>query len=413
MTQLAFPPGFEWAAATAAHQIEGGNANNDWWDWEHAAGSPCLESSGDACDSWNRWREDVAIVGDLGLTGYRFSLEWSRIEPAPGEWSHAALDHYVRLCEALLERGVAPMVTFHHFTTPRWAATRGGWTNPYTASRFAEYCHRAAARLAPWMRRACTLNEPNMVASMGYGMGLFPPGVTDAGATQHAAEVLASAHRLGVDAIRDGAPGVPVGMTVSMMDYQAVAGGESAVAVAEATENVFLDAAAGDDFLGVQTYTRMLMGQGGWLGGQPGCRMVEQMGYEYWPDALEATLRRAWRYTGGTIPLLVTENGLATADDRERIAFVHHALRGVHACLADGIDVRAYTYWSLYDNFEWAFGYAPTFGIVAVDRKTFARTLKPSARWYAAVARNNAVPDRVPELHDVHPGLGSSIGELR
>ena len=121
-----FPDGFVWGTATAAHQIEGGNWNNDWWAWEHAPGSPCAEPSGDACDSWHRWDRDVALVADLGLGSYRFSVEWSRIEPEPGEWSHAAVAHYRRLCEALLARGIEPTVAFHHFTTPPGVAPRGG-----------------------------------------------------------------------------------------------------------------------------------------------------------------------------------------------------------------------------------------------------------------------------------------------
>jgi beta-glucosidase len=153
---------------------------------------------------------------------------------------------------------------------------------------------------------------------------------------------------------------------------------------------VFLDATEGDDFLGVQTYSRMRIGPDGMLGPEDGVPVLP-MGYEYWPEALEACLRRAWDYTGGRVPLLVTENGIGTADDDQRVAYVRGALEGVLGCLADGIDVRGYTYWSLLDNFEWAFGYRPRFGLVAVDRETFTRTPKPSADWYAAVVRSNAL----------------------
>ena len=143
-TDRRFPDGFRWGTATAAHQIEGGNWNNDWWAWEHAPDTPCVEPSGDACDSWNRWPEDVALVADMALTDYRFSIEWSRIEPEEGEWSQASVDHYRRICEALLERGVDPVVTFHHFSSPRWFAERGGWAEPDAAKRFADFCERAA-----------------------------------------------------------------------------------------------------------------------------------------------------------------------------------------------------------------------------------------------------------------------------
>src|SRR5690242_9980348 len=141
-TFRSFPDSFEWGTATAAHQIEGGNWNNDWWEWEHREGSGVVEPSGDACDSWDRWREDTAIVRELGLGTYRFSIEWSRIEPEEGEWSHAAIDHYRRIGEALREHGIQPVVTFHHFSSPRWFAARGGWTAPDAPGVFAGFCER-------------------------------------------------------------------------------------------------------------------------------------------------------------------------------------------------------------------------------------------------------------------------------
>jgi beta-glucosidase len=387
----AFPEGFVWGTATAAHQIEGGNWNNDWWAWEHAPGTPCAEPSGDACDSWNRVDEDVAIVADLGLGSYRFSVEWSRIEPEEGEWSHAAVAHYRRQCEALRARGVEPTVTFHHFTTPRWVVAAGGWEDPATADRFAAFSRRLAGELGDVIGRACTINEPNIVATIGWRLGGFPPGKTDADLRLRVNDVFVDAHRKAVDAIRAGAPGVPVGLALSMTDYQAADGGEERMArMRLEMEDVFLDATDGDDFLGVQTYTRMRLGSRGILGAEAGVPVLD-MGYEFWPRSLEACLRRAWSYTGGRVPLLVTENGIGTTDDDQRIAYVHEALEGVLRALSDGVDVRGYTYWSLLDNFEWAFGYRPRFGLVAVDRATFERTPKPSAAWFASVVRANAL----------------------
>jgi beta-glucosidase len=388
----AFPDGFRWGTATAAHQVEGGNTNNDWWRWEHTPSSGVAEPSGDACDSWDRWAEDVALVADLGFDHYRFSVEWSRIEPAPGEWSLAAVDHYRRICAALRERGVEPIVTFHHFTSPAWLADMGSWEKEEAVDRFADFCHRAAAAIGPLAARACTINEPNVVSTAGYVLGVFPPGVTDPGRAAVVNANLVAAHRRAVDAIRAAAPGLPVGMTLSMTDYQPLAGGEERAAhIREVHEDVFLRATAGDDFLGVQTYTRMLIGPDGWAGPEPGVTVLP-MGYELWPDALEACLRRAWQVTGGGMPLWVTENGIGTDDDRQRIDFVAAALRGVLAALADGVAVEGYTYWSLLDNFEWAFGYRPRFGLVSIERASFARRPKPSARWLSAVARSNRLP---------------------
>jgi len=393
MPAQTFPDGFRWGTATAAHQIEGGNVNNDWWRWEHTPGSGCKESSGDACDSWHRWPEDIALLKELGLTDYRFSLEWSRIEPADGEFSTVALDHYARVCEGLLEAGIAPVVTFHHFTTPLWLADRGGWEGDEMPARFAGYCERASARLAGLMARACTINEPSMVATIGYLLGAFPPGKRDRDARHHVNEVLVRAHRQAVAAIRTTVPDVPVGITLAMSDYQATHGGEERLEhIRQGMEDVFLDATTGDDFVGVQTYSRTRVGPDGVLGPEDGVPTLI-MGYEYYPESLEATIRRAWERTKGEVPILVTENGIGTDDDAQRMTYVRTALEGVLACLADGIDVRGYTYWSLLDNFEWAYGYGPRFGIVDCDRTTFTRTPKESARWLGRVARANALVD--------------------
>jgi len=387
-----FPDGFRWSTATAAHQIEGGNTNNDWWTFEHDPDSFAAESSGDACDSYHRWREDADLVASMGLDDYRFSIEWSRIEPAPGEFSMAALDHYARVCEGLSERGVSPVVTFHHFTTPRWLTDQGGWEKPETAERFATFVERAAARLDGLMTRACTINEPNIVALMGWGYGVFPPGQRAGTATvRKVSEIFADAHRQAVDAVRSASPGTPVGLTLSMTEFVAVEGGEERMADQRAlSEDLFLDATGGDDFLGVQTYSRTRIGPDGMVGAEEGVPTLI-MGYELWPQALEATLRRAWDHTGGKVPLLVTENGIGTDDDAQRITYLHDALAGVLRAIADGIDVRGYTCWSLLDNFEWCLGYAPRFGLVEVDRTTFQRTSKASARWFAEVARTGAL----------------------
>ena len=386
-----FPDGFQWGTATAAHQIEGGNWNNDWWQWEHTPGSGCAESSGDACDSWNRWADDVALCRDLGFDNYRFSIEWSRIEPEEGEWSSATIMHYREQCEALLAAGVDPVVTFHHFTTPRWLAAKGGWTVPETADAFGRFCERAATELGDVIRRACTINEPNIVSTMGHLAGVFPPGQRDVQVRRTVNGVLVDAHRNAVEAIRRGAPGVPVGLTLSMDDYQAVDGGESKRdQILHRMEDEFLYATEGDDFIGVQTYSRARIGPSGRLDNEPGVPVLP-MGYEFWPDALPACLARAWEVTKGEVPLIVTENGIGTEDDSRRIAFARRALESVLAAIADGVDVRGYVHWSLLDNFEWLEGYRPKFGLVTVDRKTQARKPKPSAYWLGEIARKNAL----------------------
>ena len=379
-----------WGAAGAAHQIEGGNTNNDWWEFEHAPGSLCAESSGDACDSFHRWPEDLDLVAGMGLGAYRFSLEWSRIEPAEGEFSTAALDHYRRMCAGCHERGIVPVVTFHHFTTPSWLAARGSFEAPDAPERFARFVERAGTHLGDLIGWACTINEPNVVGAMGYTVGEYPPGVRD-DLTRHLAvnESMVRAHRLAVEALRSGPGRFPVGLTLSMAENVADEGGEVTRDMAEEIlENTFLRAAEGDDFVGVQAYTRMHFGPDGVAPDDPAVPQT-LLGTEYWPQAVAHCATRTAAFTG--LPVLITESGIATDDDTERIAYLDAVLRGVHRCLEEGADVRGFFVWSLLDNFEWNLGYRPTLGLHAVDRTTFERTAKPSAAWYGQVARTNGL----------------------
>jgi beta-glucosidase len=385
---LEFPDGFIWGVAGSAHQIEGGNTNNDWWDFEHAPDSRCAESSGDACDSYHRWDEDLNLVEGMALGAYRFSLEWSRIEPAEGEFSMAALDHYRRICAGCHELGIVPVVTFHHFTIPSWIAARGGFEASDAPDRFGRFVERTGSHLGDLIGWACTINEPNVIGAMGYTVGDYPPGVKD-DLGRHLAvnKSMVRAHRLAVEALRSGPGSFPVGLTLSMAEIVADEGGELTRDMAEdILENTFLNGAAGDDFVGVQAYTRMHFGPTGPGPDDPSVRQT-QMGTEFWPQAVEHCVRRTAKFTG--LPVLVTESGIATDDDAERIEYIDAVLRGVHNCISDGVDVRGFFVWSLLDNFEWNMGYGPKFGLHAVDRTTFRRQAKPSATWYGEVASAN------------------------
>ncbi len=387
-----FPEGFVWGTATAAHQTEGSNWNNDWWAWEHAPDTVVEEPSGDATDHYWRYPTDLDILVELGFGAYRFSLEWSRIEPEEGEWSSAQLDHYARMIDACHDRGLLPVVTFHHFTTPRWCAEDGGWTNPRTAERFARFCEHAVARLGDRISFACTINEPNIVAFMGYLMGLFPPGRRDdLESYVRARDTLLDAHRRSYDALKAGAGDFPVGLTLSMSDWAAEPGEEDKIHEYRSNhEDPYLEAARGDDFFGVQAYSRTRVGAAGVIGPEPGVEVLP-MGYEYWPAAAEASIRHAAEVTG--CPLYVTENGIGTDDDDQRVSYLRDSLAGVGRTIADGIDVRGFFHWSLMDNFEWAFGYRMRFGIVGVDRRTQVRTIKPSARWLSQVITTGSLDD--------------------
>ena len=387
---VSFPDGFLWGTATAAHQIEGGNTNNDWWKFEHTEGSGTAESSGDACDSWNRWKEDQDLVASFGLGAYRFSIEWSRIEPAEDEFSVVALDHYRAQLAYAHSLGIKPVVTFHHFTTPQWLANRGGWEAPDAPERFAKFVGRAAEHLGDLIAMACTINEPNVVAFIGYRIGFFPPGgVADKARYEVVAEAFCRAHRLAVAALRKAPGDFPIGMTLSMADWQVAPGGESKLEQLRShMEDRYLAATEGDDFIGVQCYTRHVVGPDGVIEPEPDARRT-LMGYEFYPECTGATVRRAAEVTG--LPVYLTENGIGTERDEERIEYLDRASRSAHGTLADGGDLRGYFCWSLLDNFEWVFGYRPTFGLVEVDRTTFKRTPKPSAAFFGGVATANAI----------------------
>ena len=376
-----FPSNFLWGTATAAYQVEGGNTNTDWWRFEHRPGSIAAELCGDACDSWHRWEEDLDLAASFGLNAYRFSLEWSRIEPRHGEIDLEALEHYRNMLVACVARGLAPVVTLHHFTLPLWVADAGGFESPDIVTWMSAYATTVAAAFGELIAMACTINEPNIVAAMGYLAAMFPPEVSDWDRFVAVNETLRQCHHAMRDALGAGPGDFPIGMTLSMAQYEAVDGAEAALATyLEQMEDRYLVATTEDDFLGVQCYTKHQFGPDGLIWGGEG--ELTAMGYPFWPASVDYTLRRAAAYT--PVPLVVTENGIGTDDDDQRIRYLDQALAHLDEVRRDGVDVRGYFQWSLLDNFEWVLGYAPKFGIVAVDRTNFTRTAKPSAAWFAA-----------------------------
>ena len=409
MTKTEFPSDFLWGTATAAHQVEGNNTNTDFWLLEHMPDSMFLEPSGDAIDHYHRYPEDIALLADLGFNAYRFSIEWARIEPEEGFISKASLDHYRRVLACCHQNNLTPVVTFHHFTTPRWVIGQGGWTNPATADKFARYCEIATHHLGDLIGAACTINEiniPVMVANsfrqgqdeeqiakmMARSASLF--GVSPdqfapfffAGSPK-GTEVLLKAHKASAAAIRAERGDFPVGVTIALQDMQAVEGGEETQdRLRQQIQDIWLEAARSDEFVGVQTYSRTRVGPDGFLGPEKGVELT-QMGYEFWPEALEATLRYAHQVAG--VSLMVTENGIGTQNDARRIEYYQRALKGMVNALNDGLDIRGYFSWSAFDNFEWLYGYEPQFGLIHVDRDTQKRTVKPSGRMMGEIARTN------------------------
>jgi beta-glucosidase len=405
-----FPDDFLWGAATAAHQVEGNNVTSDAWVMENMADSLYAEPSGDALDFYHRYPDDVRLVSELGLNCLRFGVEWGRIEPESGLVSQAELDHYSRLVDCCLEQGVAPVVTLHHFTSPRWVTGTGGWSEPDTARRFAEHCARVVDRLGDRVQWFCTINEANTPLQI-TGNGLLSPalaGRLEAGRAAAAAafgvaterftpffpyagdepaiEVVGEAHRQAVDAIHASSSDAMAGITLSMQQQFAEPGGqEHATEVDEVLNLRFLrDMGTVGDFVGVQNYSRLRYGPDGRI---TDTENLSGNGLPMVPESLAATCRQAWEVTGK--PVLVTEHGcdLTTDEDHRRVEFVSASLQHLRAAMDDGVDVRGYIHWCLADNFEWFKGYQGTYGLLEVDRGTQMRSPRPSARALGDIAR--------------------------
>ena len=421
MNEIVFPDGFLWGTATSAHQVEGGNSNSDWWEWELRPGTPCREPSGAAIDQYNRYGQDVALLAGLGFNAYRFSVEWARIEPVEGVFDQAQLDHYLAVVRAVRASKLVPMVTLNHFTLPAWVARKGGWLSDATPVLFERYVRRVVEALGDTVDWYCPINEPGALAFGGYMGALgFPPGTHGVANWKAAARRLIEGHRLARAAIKELRPAAKVGLANSMQEWESNAGARVVVDYARRlSEDIFLEAAGEDDFIGVQTYTRTRMELPrlvGWLASaalaigpieramvsqivnrqtnaiptydtRDGIRRT-QMGYEYRPEAVAATVRRAAELLPGK-SIVVTEHGVATADDTERIEFIRAGLEALHPLIGEGIPLLGYFHWSAFDNFEWVLGYAMEFGLIAVDRATQDRRVKPSAAFLGAVAKTN------------------------
>lgn len=451
---LAFPEGFHWGAATASYQIEGawqadGKGESIWDRFSHTPGKVKHGHTGDvACDSYHRFPEDVALLQEMGLTSYRFSISWPRIQPnGRGAANPAGVDYYARLVDALLAAGIRPFPTLYHWDMPQAIEDAGGWPHRDTAGRFADYADTVVRALGDRVKGWMILNEPNIFTTMGYLLGIHAPGRREPEAFLRATHVVNLAHGDAFRAMRAAHADLRIGTAFNMSHVEPASDSLADVDAAERWHRFMnewflrpslrgeypeahpkglpesaMGIAAGDfermraplDFVGINLYTRSIVralpGDGGplslgvlpvgGLGGEEGPKT--DFGWEVWPDALYEILVRISKDFDRP-PIEITENGCSYADgpgpdgavrDHRRIDFYRGYIEAVHRAITDGADVRGYHAWSLLDNFEWGEGYEQRFGLVWVDfdDPKRRRILKESGRWYGQVARENALP---------------------
>jgi len=406
----AFPDKFLWGCATAGHQVEGNNTNSDLWTMEHMPESIFKEPSGDACDHYHLYPQDISMLADLGFNTYRFSLEWSRIEPEQGFFSNAELEHYRRMLGTCREHGLTTLLTYSHFSIPRWFACKGGWQNSAAPDLYARFCEKATKHLGDLVDYASTFNEPDIPQLLNW---IYLPGMQGSlveamqaslpkvrkqlnapvfasfflGDGKKIRDGLLAAHQKGKAAMKSARSGMPVGFNLAMSDDQAAPTDSHMAEKRTEVYGPWLEVARQCDYLGVQTYSRSIVGKKDLP--PPKDAEMTQVGWEFYPECVEHVVRYASKQAG--VPIIVTENGIATTDDSRRVEYVQRALAGLKRAIDDGVEVRGYVAWSLLDNFEWMSGFEPKFGIVAVDLATQRRTVKPSGAVLGNIARRNSL----------------------
>ena len=404
MNKLTFPQGFLWGSATAAHQIEGNNVHNDWWEWEHS-GQRATELgkqnknasdyySGIACDSYNRYEEDFDIAKSLNQNAHRLSIEWSRIEPKQGEYDHAEVEHYRKVLHALKSRGMKTFVTMHHYTVPAWFAQIGGFEKRENIKYFLNFVGKVTAELKNLINFVCVINEPEIYATFAYGVGKFPPQKHGIRRATLVGDHLAEAHVKSYKIIKAADPTIQVGTAqgISYRSYSLMMKLFTGYAESLAYKRFLHRVINHTDFLGLQYYSHQTVTfnfRPPFIHTAPvkKGRPVNDLGWEIYPEGIFELLRRLRKYGK---PIYITENGTADAKDAFREKFIRDHLRMVYRAIKAGADVRGYFHWSLIDNFEWAEGFAPRFGLVEIDRENnLARKIRPSAHVYAEICKNN------------------------
>jgi beta-glucosidase len=425
-----FPPDFLWGVATASHQVEGHNTNNQWWAWEQQPGRIAQgQRSGLACDWWQNAEADFDRAADMGLRILRLSVEWSRVEVAPGKIDTGALDRYRQMLRGLRDRGITPMVTLHHFTDPLWLAQAGGWTNPDAIVYFERYVRQVIGALGEYTTLWCTINEPNVYSSFGYLTGDFPPGVRDQRTAATVLRHMLRAHAAAYRAIHEIQSGAQVGLAHNLRLFDAARpshladrgtawlhdlwfngltlaalGGEHLPLLAFPFFARMLVARRTLDWIGLNYYTRdhvrfdrhAAATSFGVRTHNEGAEMMDSGYGAIYPEGIVRAIKRLSKFG---LPIHITEHGIPDSDDDQRPRALVLHLHQLWRAIQDNYPVMSYCHWTLVDNFEWAEGWTLPFGLIELDPQTQARRPRSSAELYSAIARGNAI---APELLDAY-----------
>ena len=406
LEQLKFPSNFNWGSATAAHQIEGNNTNN-WSSFEERTG---IEKSAKACEHWQRWREDFNLLSELGVDSYRFSIEWSRIEPEQGEWNEEVVSTYSEMVDDLLQRGIKPMVTLHHFTHPIWFEELGGFSKKENLEHWVNYCERIFDVLSDRVTEWCTINEPEVFSIMGYFMGLFPPGRKSIRKTLKVMRNMMSAHALAYRSLKSRRPDTRIGLAKNVTLFDPLRRWNlihwiTAKVLNHLWNGIWISsikrgrmlgrrveyAKGSVDFIGLNYYTHVLASPF-----MPRTievdlpkrkhQIMTEFGYPMYAEGLHRAIEMIAVLK---VPIEITENGVADGSDSLRPEHLRRHLLVLSQAIEEGYNIRSYHHWSLMDNFEWAEGYKLRFGLFSVDYETQERTMRESGRLFKEIIANN------------------------
>ena len=417
-SKIKFPSSFFWGTATASHQVEGNCINNNWFKWENNKDKnneyriKDNQVAGIACDHWNRYKEDTHLLKKLGVSHYRFSLEWSKIEPTKGEYNQEAIQHYINVVDELILHNITPAVTLHHFTNPIWFDKLGGFENESNIIHFTTFSNHIFSILSDRVKLWCTINEPEVYSVMGYFNGVFPPGKKNPQLTVNVLKNLLIAHTKTYHLLKKSHNGdtCQIGLVKNIMQFDPYRRWHLLDwLVCYITNKVYNDipinylktgkininypffarlnysnknAVLATDFFGLNYYSHNVLkfkfSKNEFFENKYRSNdILTDMPYAIYPEGFYRAIKDAQKVGK---PIIITENGIADYNDSRRSLYIRNYLYALKKALDEGVDIRGYFYWSLMDNFEWAEGYDMKFGLYEVDFKSQKRTLRKGSK---------------------------------